>query len=65
MPAIPSETLRLLAKRDDNDNWANQEPGVVLVFAIVFVVGCGLIGLFAYRWIKTWRKNKSEVYTVD
>ena len=30
-------------------NWAYRNPGIVLVFAIVFIVGAGLTSLFIYR----------------
>ena len=30
-------------------NWASENPGVVLVFCIVFIVGVGIISLFIYR----------------
>ncbi|KAI9810515.1 MAG: hypothetical protein M1826_003535 [Phylliscum demangeonii] len=32
-----------------NNNWAGRNAGVVLVFAIVFVIVMGLILLFVYR----------------
>ncbi|MCJ1232051.1 hypothetical protein MMC12_008732 [Toensbergia leucococca] len=31
------------------NNWAGKNPGVILVFCIVFIVAAGLIGLFLYR----------------
>ncbi|KAI4867320.1 hypothetical protein F4820DRAFT_446129 [Hypoxylon rubiginosum] len=37
------------------DNWANREPGVIVVFCIVFVVGCGLIGLWVSKCISARR----------
>lgn len=40
-------------------NFASREPGVILVFCIVGVVGIGLVVLFSYRyWLK--RKAKKE-----
>lgn len=45
---IPRDT-NLLIKRINNDNWAGHNPGVVLVFCIVFIVAVGLISLFVYR----------------
>lgn len=47
-------SLHLFAKRR---NWASENPGVVLVFCIVFVVSAGIISLFAYR---QWMKRKAE-----
>ncbi|KAJ4396471.1 hypothetical protein N0V93_000690 [Gnomoniopsis smithogilvyi] len=46
MPAINNalisrDTISHIAKRE---NWAQKEAGVVVVFAIVFVVAAGLIG---------------------
>jgi len=50
MPAINSLVVRdqfaQIAKRE---NWAQQEAGVVVVFAIVFVVACGLLALFIHK----------------
>lgn len=42
-------------KRD----WAGDQAGVILVFAIVFVVGCGIIALFLYRRWSAMRKVKN------
>jgi predicted negative regulator of RcsB-dependent stress response len=54
-----AETLHLLTKR--KKNWAHKNPGVVLVFCIVFLVGLGILSLFAYRrWMK--RKANKESY---
>ncbi|MCJ1251630.1 hypothetical protein MMC30_008865 [Trapelia coarctata] len=47
-PLIP-RTSSELVKRINNDNWAGHNPGVVLVFCIVFIVALGLISLFVYR----------------
>lgn len=60
MPAINNaivarDTLSHIAKRE---NWAQQEAGVVVVFAIVFVVAVGLIGLFIGRKISAARARK-------
>lgn len=30
-------------------NWASREPGVVLVFCIVFLVGCGILALIVQK----------------
>lgn len=60
MPAINNaivarDTFSHIAKRE---NWAQQEAGVVVVFAIVFVVAVGLIGLFISRKISAARARK-------
>lgn len=62
MPAINSalvsrETISHIAKRE---NWAQKEAGVVVVFAIVFVVAVGLIGLFISRKISAARARKQN-----
>ena len=52
MPAIdisavvPRDASHTLTKRN---NWAGENPGVMVVFCIVFVVAAGLISLFIYR----------------
>lgn len=61
MPAINTalvarETFSTIAKRE---NWAQKEAGVVVVFAIVFVVAVGLIGLFISRKISAARARKA------
>ncbi|KAJ5577991.1 uncharacterized protein N7459_006955 [Penicillium hispanicum] len=47
-------TLHTFTKRS---NWASRNPGVVLVFCIVFLVGVGVIALFVYR---RWMKRKAD-----
>ncbi|KAJ5091990.1 hypothetical protein NUU61_006860 [Penicillium alfredii] len=60
MPAINfidrshSPHISPLVKRS---NWASKNPGVILVFCIVFIVGVGVISLFLYR---RWMKRKAE-----
>ncbi|RYP78408.1 hypothetical protein DL771_000593 [Monosporascus sp. 5C6A] len=62
MPAINNaaivarDTFSTLAKRE---NWASQEAGVVVVFCIVFLVGCGLIGLWISKFLSK-RKAKKQ-----
>lgn len=61
MPAIKTalvarETFSTIAKRE---NWAQQEAGVIVVFAIVFVVAVGLIGLFISRKVTAARARKA------
>jgi hypothetical protein len=51
--------LSLIAKRG---NWASREPGVILVFCILFLVGLGIVSLFVYRkWMA--RKAKKQSFT--
>lgn len=52
-----ANSLHLLVKRK---NWAAENPGVILVFCIVFIVGMGIAMLFAYRrWMK-YKANKER-----
>lgn len=46
-----------LTKRD---NWAAEEPGVILVFCIVFIVGCGIFALIVQRAIKHRREERAK-----
>lgn len=62
MPAINSaivarDTISQITKRE---NWAAHEAGVVLVFCIVFVVGCGLIALFVHKKIQARKAAKGN-----
>ncbi|APA11619.1 hypothetical protein SS1G_05070 [Sclerotinia sclerotiorum 1980 UF-70] len=40
-------------------NWAAREPGVIVVFCVVFIVAVGLIGLQLSRWITRRRENQA------
>ncbi|EGS18625.1 uncharacterized protein CTHT_0052300 [Thermochaetoides thermophila DSM 1495] len=62
MPAISNsivvrDAVSHLAKRS---NWAAREPGVVLVFCIVFIVGCLLIALWIHKFIKARRERRAQ-----
>jgi hypothetical protein len=46
-----------LTKRD---NWAGEEPGVILVFCIVFIVGCGIFAVIVQRAIKDRREEREK-----
>ena len=52
MPALDlslvARDTNLLVKRT---NWAGHEPGVILVFCIVFILVVGLVSLAIYRRI--------------
>jgi len=56
--AVRDVALHQLLKRK---NWAAKEAGVVVVFAIVFVVACALIGLFITKKLQKRKANKSNV----
>jgi hypothetical protein len=43
-------------------NWASKNPGVILVFCIVFVVGAGILSLFIYRKV-LGKKAQKDVFT--
>ncbi|KAI0442445.1 hypothetical protein F4803DRAFT_551169 [Xylaria telfairii] len=63
MPAINTavvarDTIHQLARRE---NWAQKEAGVVVVFAIVFIVGVSLLGLCISRAIKKRKAKKAAV----
>ncbi|KAE8353408.1 hypothetical protein BDV28DRAFT_133275 [Aspergillus coremiiformis] len=64
MPAIQALTPRARDVIIKRSNWASENPGVILVFCIVFIVAVGIISLFAYR---TWmaRKAKRQSYEVE
>lgn len=62
MPAINNalisrEAISHIAKRE---NWAQKEAGVIVVFAIVFIVAVGVIGLFVGRKISAARARKQS-----
>lgn len=48
-----------LAKR--RNNWASKNPGPILVFCIVFVVGMGIVLLLLHRYILS-RKAAKQSY---
>ncbi|KKF97084.1 hypothetical protein CFIMG_005873RA [Ceratocystis fimbriata CBS 114723] len=60
MPAINSvvarEAVSHLVKR--RKNWAHRQPGVILVFCIVFIIGVGLLSLFVHRKLKARKERK-------
>lgn len=68
MPAIaarafqpPLSEVYQYAKRSD---WAKSQPGVILVFVIVFIVGVGILVVIIH---KEWeaRKAKRAEWTVE
>ncbi|KAF7898589.1 hypothetical protein EAF00_005035 [Botryotinia globosa] len=50
------EATQQFAKRQ---NWAAREPGVIVVFAIVFIVASGLIGLQISRWVSRYKEKQA------
>ncbi|KAI1306200.1 hypothetical protein F5Y03DRAFT_394746 [Xylaria venustula] len=63
MPAINTavvarDTLHQLARRE---NWAQKEAGVVVVFAIVFIVGVGLVALWISKILKKRNAKKAAI----
>ncbi|KAG2012686.1 hypothetical protein GB937_007039 [Aspergillus fischeri] len=58
--ALRESHIHHLAKR--RHNWASENPGVVLVFCIVFIVGVGIIGLFVYR---RWMARKAKMASLE
>ena len=62
MPAISKtiavrEAVSHIAKRS---NWAAEEPGVIVVLCIVFVVACGLIGLWISKQLAARKARKQQ-----
>lgn len=51
MPPYPASTIQ---KRSD---WAEDQAGVVLVFCIVFIVGCSILSFIV---LKAWRQRQAE-----
>ncbi|KAJ5651532.1 uncharacterized protein N7484_005255 [Penicillium longicatenatum] len=46
-------------------NWASKNPGVVLVFCIVFLVGLGIVSLFIYRRVLQKKAEKEKFETTE
>lgn len=58
---LPVEHVHEIVKRD---NWADNQRGVILVFVIVFIVGCGILGLIIHReWMA--RKHERAQWSVE
>ncbi|KAL6906684.1 hypothetical protein GGI43DRAFT_380231 [Trichoderma evansii] len=56
---IARDVVSQLIKRK---NFAAREPGVIVVFCIVFIVAVGLIGLLLYKWIQRRKAaTKSQI----
>ncbi|RCI08116.1 hypothetical protein L249_6356 [Ophiocordyceps polyrhachis-furcata BCC 54312] len=50
--------ISVVKRAPHEHNWAYREPGVVLVFCIVFLVAVGVLSLFAYRLIQKRKERK-------
>ena len=62
MPAISTsivarDAVAQLAKR----NWAAEEPGVIVVFCIVFIVLVALIALFISKKLKARKERRQQI----
>lgn len=53
-PRPTSDNIRKIMKRSD---WAQNQPGVILVFVIVFIIGCGILMVMIH---KEWLARKAE-----
>lgn len=56
---VAREMVAELVKREKN--WAAREPGVMVVFCIVGVVGIALIGLFISKKLSARRDAKQTL----
>ncbi|UKZ46742.1 hypothetical protein TrVGV298_000951 [Trichoderma virens] len=63
MAAISKQLIatRAVSELVKRKNWAAREPGVIVVFCIVFVVAVGLIGLFIHKQCAKRRASKSQI----
>ncbi|KAJ6086357.1 hypothetical protein N7486_010638 [Penicillium sp. IBT 16267x] len=57
-----ASSLHRIAKRR---NWASKNPGVVLVFCIIFLVGLGILSLFVYRRVLQKKAEKEKFETTE
>ena len=61
---VAIDTTALIARDVSNiakrSNWAGKEAGVIVVFAIVFLVGVSLTGLFIYKCFAKRKANKPQ-----
>ncbi|KAL2159711.1 hypothetical protein VTH06DRAFT_2280 [Thermothelomyces fergusii] len=54
---VARDSFSTLAKRT---NWAGKNPGVMVVFCVLFVVGVGLIGLWIYKKVLARRERRQS-----
>ncbi|PFH57815.1 hypothetical protein XA68_14544 [Ophiocordyceps unilateralis] len=63
MAVISAPVTHQLVKRAPHEhNWAYREPGVVLVFCIVFLVALGVLSAFLYRLYVKRRERKAAAF---
>lgn len=62
IPQSQALNIHRIAKRS---NWASKNPGVVLVFCIVFLVGLGIVSLFIYRRVLQKKAEKEKFETAE
>ncbi|KAG9250212.1 uncharacterized protein F5Z01DRAFT_678010 [Emericellopsis atlantica] len=62
MAAIDTVAVRDLVARElvKRKNWAQREPGVITVFAIVGAVALGLIALWIYKFMQKRKSAKQQ-----
>jgi hypothetical protein len=56
LPIVARDSFAQLAKRT---SWPAENPGVMVVFCVVFVVAVGLLALFIYKKMLA-RREKSQ-----
>ncbi|KAJ4306208.1 hypothetical protein N0V88_001004 [Collariella sp. IMI 366227] len=57
LPLVARDAVVQLAKREKN--WAAREPGVMVVFCIVFIVAVFLVFLIIYKKMKARKERKA------
>ncbi|KZZ91118.1 hypothetical protein AAL_06859 [Moelleriella libera RCEF 2490] len=55
-----AEALNAFAKREDS--WPHRNPGVMVVFCIVFVVAVGVTGLYISKCLARRKESKQPKY---
>ena len=60
MPVTDTTALAARGILEKRNNWAGNNPGVVVVFAIVFVVAVGLLYLFISKKLAARREAKER-----
>lgn len=61
---VSSASSTILDSIVKRSNWASRNPGPILVFCIVFIVGMGIALLVIYRWMMA-RKAARQSYEVE
>lgn len=57
-----TRSVQVVQIRDDfvKRNWASREPGPILVFCIVFIVGVGVLALIIQKFVKERREERAK-----